>query len=117
MVDELAVILVGPVLPSDTNDAGGVAQLIVRVRHVKGWQQFSKRQIASAAKNDDVLHVVHLNHILFQENVFVWEKLGMQRQQRAAQCTGMSTDFAGQHGWCHHAVKPVLLHGLLRVFA
>ena len=77
LVYELAVILVSPVLPPDANDAGGVAQLIVRMRHVKSWQQFSKRQIASTAKNDDVLHVVHLNRILFQENVFVWEKLGV----------------------------------------
>ena len=126
LMDEVAVLLVAPILPSYSNDAGGPTQFVVRMRHVQGGQQFAKRQITCPAKNNDVLGVglfwwaghgglvgwADLNQILFQEDVFVREKLGMQRQQRSAQGSGVTTYFASQYRWSNHAVKTIVLHGL-----
>ena len=54
------------ILTTDANDARRGAEFVVGMRHVQRGQQFAKRQIASAAKNNDVLHIAHLNSILFQ---------------------------------------------------
>jgi hypothetical protein len=67
------------------------------MRHVQRGRQFAKRRIASAAKNNDVLHIAHLNGILFQKDVFVWEKLGMRGQNKAPPMARASATYFPGH--------------------